>query len=94
MPPLTTDEAVDLLQSMLPIGTDLPFAAKLKKLIMDRASGNPFYTIELFTTLYEEDHLTVVGGKLDVKNVRGVDVPVSIHQALLKKVERLPENVH
>ncbi|MDJ0840961.1 MAG: protein kinase [Acidobacteriota bacterium] len=89
--PLTMDEACRLLQSMLPIGTDLPFAPKLQKLLMDRAGGNPFYTIELFTTLYDEDHLYISGGRLDVKSVRGVDVPLSIHQALLKKVSRLPK---
>ena len=79
-----------LLQSMLPIGTELKFSSKLNKLIQERASGNPFYAIELFSRLYEDEFVFINQGKLDVKSTEDLDVPLSIHQALLKKLSRLP----
>ncbi len=88
--PLDKKQTVHLLQSMLPIGVELPFSDKLIKLLMERANGNPFYAIELFSVLYEEGQLFVERGTLDVKNTGSLDVPLSIHQALLKKVQRLP----
>lgn len=91
---LDIKQTTDLLQSMLPIGVELPFSDKLSKMLMERANGNPFYSTELFARLYEDDHLYVNHGKLDIRNVDDVDVPLSIHQALLKKVERLPKDAH
>lgn len=89
--PLTEAEVLSLLQAMLPISRDLPFSGKLTRLIQERAHGNPFYSIELFSRLYEEEHLYIDRGQLQIKNVDDVDVPLSIHQALLKKVQRLPK---
>ena len=91
---LDLSQTTDLLQSMLPIGVELPFSGKLSKLLMERANGNPFYSTELFSRLYEDEHLFVNQGRLDIRNVDDVDVPLSIHQALLKKVERLPKDAH
>jgi serine/threonine protein kinase len=88
---LSEAEVQSLLQAMLPISRDLPFSGKLARLIQERAHGNPFYSIELFSRLYEEDHLYIDRGQLQIKSVDDVDVPLSIHQALLKKVQRLPK---
>lgn len=89
--PLDSEQTVQLLQSMLPIGTELPFSKKLVKLLMERANGNPYYAIELFSALYEEEQVFINKGTLDVRNAEGLDVPLSIHQALLKKINRLPD---
>ncbi len=86
---LDEKQVVHLIQEMLPIATRLPFSDALKKLLHERASGNPFYTIELFSRLYEDEHIYVNKGFIDVRSVEDVDVPVSIHQALLKKISRI-----
>ncbi|CAM2006125.1 serine/threonine-protein kinase [Acanthopleuribacter pedis] len=88
---LDEKQIIHLVQEMLPIATRLPFSDALKRLLLERASGNPFYTIELFSRLYEDDHIYVNKGSIDVRSVEDVDVPVSIHQALLKKINRLDD---
>ncbi|CAM2068807.1 Protein kinase [Sulfidibacter corallicola] len=90
--PLEEKQICDLLQDMLPIATRLPFSEKLRKFLMERGSGNPFYSIELFSRLYEDDHVFINKGTIDVRSVDDLDVPVSIHQALMKKVSRQPED--
>ncbi len=87
---LSPEQVLELLQAMLPIGVELPFSEKLKKLIIERANGNPFHTVELFSRLYEDEQVYLNKGALDIKNVDKVDAPRSIQQALLKKATRLP----
>lgn len=90
--PLENAQILKLLQSMLPIGKELPFSDSLKKLLEERTGGNPFYSIELFSRLYEDEKLFINKGKLDIDISNEIDVPHSIHQALLKKVGRLDQN--
>jgi len=89
--PLEPEQVRELVQAMLPIGVTLPFSERLTRCLMDQAGGNPFYTTELFSRLYEDDLIFVNQGSLDLKKLGSMDMPRSIQQALLKKANKLPE---
>ncbi|PIE02238.1 MAG: hypothetical protein CSA81_08350 [Acidobacteria bacterium] len=81
-----------LLQSMIPVNSDIPFTKELENFIATNCNGNPLFSIQLFTQLYEESNLHIQNGKLGIKQAAEIKVPHTIHQALLLKIKKMPDN--
>ena len=88
--PITQQETKKLLQSMIPVNKTIPFSSELDLFIAQNSGGNPHLAIELFTRLYEEKGVKLQKGQLVLSHDNPVQLPQSIHQALLLKIQKLP----
>ena len=84
---LSPSDAQDMLQSLLKTGSIPP---ELKRLVQNKAEGNPFYLEELVNTLIEsgtllrdEDHWKMT------KPIAEEDIPSSIHALITGRLDRL-----
>ncbi|MCB9397947.1 MAG: protein kinase [Acidobacteria bacterium] len=89
--PLDEKAMEQFLLSMLPSGQTLKLESKFLKTFRTRTQGNPFCAIELFTRLYDEKHLVYSRGRIGVNDERLLHQPLTMDQALLAKMEQLPE---
>jgi predicted ATPase len=70
--------------------SDLPSA--LRELIGEKAEGNPFFVEEITKSLIEEGVLRVEGQRVVLaRDLADVSVPDSIHDVLMARIDRLPE---
>ncbi|MCZ6858574.1 MAG: AAA family ATPase [Gemmatimonadetes bacterium] len=85
--PLTPERAEELLATLL--GNDLDLAP-LKRLLIERTEGNPFFLEESVRTLVESGALT---GTPDAyraaKDVELIDVPATVRGVLAARIDRL-----
>jgi tetratricopeptide (TPR) repeat protein len=86
--PLARTSAEDLLQALL--GSDAMLDA-LKRLLMDRTEGNPFYLEESVRGLVEAKTITGAPGAYRLAQpTEVVNVPASVHALLAARIDRLP----
>src|SRR5262249_13627091 len=85
--PLGKDSAEEMLSALLGHGAEL---APLKRLIIERTEGNPFFMEEIFQALIEDGSIR---NHEKVKLVRLVDhlkIPATVQDILASRIDRLP----
>ncbi|HSH04587.1 MAG TPA: AAA family ATPase [Anaerolineae bacterium] len=84
--PLTTDEAYQLITTILPQAPAPDFCAELFK----RAQGNPFFLIQLIKYLQAEDQLTTSPDGLTSSLSQLNTLPTDIQTVLVARIDQLP----
>jgi tetratricopeptide (TPR) repeat protein len=88
--PLGRTSAEGLLDALL--GAD-PTLGELKRLLIERTEGNPFFLEESIRTLVETNALAGEPGRYRlVESVSGIQVPASVHAVLAARIDRLPDD--
>ncbi len=86
--PLAPDSAEELLDALL--GTDAALAP-LKRLLIERTEGNPFFLEESVRSLVETKALIGERGTFQpAKPLESVQVAASVHAVLAARIDRLP----
>ncbi|MFQ6018010.1 MAG: adenylate/guanylate cyclase domain-containing protein, partial [Kiloniellaceae bacterium] len=87
MDPLPAESAEELLANLL---GEAPRLATLKRLLIARTEGNPFFLEESVRTLVETGALTGVSGAYQVAaDVKQVEVPATVQGVLAARIDRL-----
>ena len=81
------ETAHEMLGSILGEGKDL---IPLKRLIIDRTEGNPFFMEEIVQALFEEGALERNGTVKLAKPMSEVKVPATVQAVLSSRIDRLP----
>jgi class 3 adenylate cyclase/tetratricopeptide (TPR) repeat protein len=85
--PLGRDSAQEMLNSLLGDGTDL---APLKRLIIERTEGNPFFMEEIYQALLDGGALARNGAIKLVQPLRNLSIPPTVQAILASRIDRLP----
>jgi class 3 adenylate cyclase len=104
--PLSAAGAEEMLDALLVSGSSLPGRPgpaladhgeggnmdipELKRLILDRTQGNPFFIEEIVQALFEEGVLMRNGALKVVRSPSQVHVPASVQGVLTSRIDRLP----
>ena len=84
---LSPSDAQDMLQSLLKTGSIPP---ELRRLVQNKAEGNPFYLEELVNTLIESGTLLRDEDRWKItKPISEADIPSSIHALITGRLDRL-----
>jgi tetratricopeptide (TPR) repeat protein len=62
----------------------------LKRLIIERTEGNPFFTEEMLLVLFEEGALVRNGGVKLTRSLRQLRIPPTVQAILAARIDRLP----
>ena len=81
------ETAHEMLDSILGEGKDL---LPLKRLIIDRTEGNPFFMEEILQALFEEKALKRNGTVKLAKSMSEVKVPATVQAVISSRIDRLP----
>jgi class 3 adenylate cyclase/tetratricopeptide (TPR) repeat protein len=88
MDPLRPQNADELLQALLGAGPEL---ASLKRILIERTEGNPFFLEESVRTLVEVGTLAGERGSYRlIENAQVVHVPATVQALLAGRIDRLP----
>jgi len=85
--PLGKENADQMLSALLGEGKDL---AALKRLIIDKTEGNPFFMEEMVQTLYEDGALARNGTVKLVSPLGELKIPSTVQGILAARIDRLP----
>ncbi len=86
--PLTPESAEELLEALL--GTDAGLK-RLKRLLIERTQGNPFFLEESVRTLIETNALIGERGAYRLtKDLPSIQVPATVQAVLAARIDRLP----
>jgi class 3 adenylate cyclase len=85
--PLGTESADEMLASLLGDGRDL---APLKRLVVEKTEGNPFFMEEMVQALYEEGALVRNGETRLTRSLDALKVPATVQAILASRIDRLP----
>ena len=86
--PLRPENAEELLRALVGDGTGL---ASLKRLLIERTDGNPFFLEESVRTLVEIGALSGQRGAYDLtEDARAIHVPTTVQALLAGRIDRLP----
>jgi len=85
--PLGKDSAEEMLSAMLGDGREL---AALKRLIVDRTEGNPFFMEETVQVLFDEGALAKNGTVKLTKPLGQLKIPTTVQAILASRIDRLP----
>jgi class 3 adenylate cyclase/tetratricopeptide (TPR) repeat protein len=83
---LANESAEEMLQSSLGDGADL---IPLKRLIIEKTQGNPFFIEEIVQTLFEDGVLQRNGTVKLAKSIDTVKVPATVQVILASRIDRL-----
>jgi class 3 adenylate cyclase/predicted ATPase/energy-coupling factor transporter ATP-binding protein EcfA2 len=86
--PLGQDEAESLLTSLLGDAAELE---PLRRLIIERTGGNPFFIEEMVQTLFEQGVLARNGVVTLARAVTEIKVPSTVQGVLASRIDRLPQ---
>ncbi len=87
--PLSEIETGHMAEKVLE-ASDVP--TKLRRIVASRAEGNPFFVEEVLQSLVEDGLLRVCEGRAEVAaDLDDLDVPESIHDILMARLDRLPD---
>jgi predicted ATPase/class 3 adenylate cyclase len=84
--PLGKENAELLLNAMLGDESDL---APLRKLIIEKTDGNPFYIEEIVQTLFDQKFLVRNGRVALVKTLNEIVIPATVQALLAARIDRL-----
>jgi predicted ATPase len=85
--PLGKESAEEMLSALLGEGTEL---LPLKRLIIERTEGTPFFMEEMVQVLFEEGVLQRNGVVKLAKPLNAVKVPTTVQAILAARIDRLP----
>jgi predicted ATPase len=85
--PLGEESAAEMLSALFGDGPDL---LPLKRLIIERAEGTPFFMEEIVQALFEDGVLQRDGTVKLAKSMNAVKVPATVQAALASRIDRLP----
>src|SRR4029077_2122300 len=85
--PLGKESAEEMLSALLGDGKDL---IPLKRLIVDRAEGTPFFMEEIVQALFEDGVLQRNGAVKLARSMATVKVPATVQAILASRIDRLP----
>jgi class 3 adenylate cyclase/tetratricopeptide (TPR) repeat protein len=85
--PLGKDSAEEMLSSLLGDGEDL---LPLKRLIIERTDGTPFFMEEIVQALFEDGVLQRNGTVKLARPLNAVKVPATVQAVLAARIDRLP----
>ncbi|HZY60048.1 MAG TPA: adenylate/guanylate cyclase domain-containing protein, partial [Candidatus Binataceae bacterium] len=96
--PLGKESADEMLDALLGSGPPLPDQgegrgvgiAALKRLIIERTEGNPFFMEEMLQALFEQGVLARNGAAKLVKPLNEIRVPPTVQAILASRIDRLP----
>jgi class 3 adenylate cyclase/predicted ATPase len=87
--PLAKESAEQVLAALLGEGKDLP---PLKRLIIGKTEGNPFFIEEMVQALFEQGVLARNGTVKIVKAMNRIRLPATVQGVLASRMDRLPPN--
>jgi hypothetical protein len=88
--PLGRESADEMLSALL---SDAPAMAPLKKLIIERTEGNPFFMEETYQVLLDEGALVREGAAVRlIKSLSDLKIPPTVQAILAARIDRLPTN--
>ena len=85
--PLGKETAEEMLNWLLGNGNEL---AALKRLIIEKTDGNPFFMEEMVQNLFEEGALTRNGEVKLTLPVSAIQIPTMVQAILASRIDRLP----
>jgi class 3 adenylate cyclase/predicted ATPase len=85
--PLGQESAEEMLSALLGDGKDL---IPLKRLIIERTEGTPFFMEEIVQALFEDGVLQRNGAVKLAKSMNAVKVPGTVQAVLASRIDRLP----
>ena len=85
--PLGKESAEEMLTALLGDGKDL---IPLKRLIIERTEGTPFFMEEIVQALFEDGVLQRNGAVKLVRSMNAVKVPATVQAVLASRIDRLP----
>src|SRR5260370_7458958 len=90
--PLGKESAEEMLSALLGDGADLQ---PLKRLIIERTEGNPFFMEETAQVLLDEGALVRDGAALNLtKSLNALKIPPTVQGILSPRIHRLPPDPH
>jgi len=87
--PLTPESAEQMISAQLGDGQDL---MTLKRLIIEKTEGNPFFIEETVQALFEDGALRRNGTVKLVKPLSLIKVPATVRAVLASRIDRLPQD--
>jgi class 3 adenylate cyclase len=85
--PLGTESAEEMLNALLGDGRDL---LPLKRVIVKKTEGNPFFMEEIVQALFEEEALLRNGEIALAKPLSSIQIPATVQAVLASRIDRLP----
>ena len=86
---LGKESAEEVLSALLGDGKDL---VPLKRLIVEKTGGNPFFIEEMVQSLFEQGVLARNGTVKIVKSMNRIRLSATVHDVLASRIDRLPPN--
>jgi class 3 adenylate cyclase/tetratricopeptide (TPR) repeat protein len=87
--PLGTESADEMLSALLGHSPDL---APLRKLIIERTEGNPFFMEEMYQAMLEDGVIARNGAVKLMKPLESARIPTTVQGVLAARIDRLPAN--
>ncbi len=88
--PLGKESAEEMLSALLGDGTEL---APLKRLIVEKTEGNPFFMEETVQVLFDENALVRDGGAVKLtRSLAALKIPPTVQAILAARIDRLPQD--
>jgi predicted ATPase/class 3 adenylate cyclase len=85
--PLTRKESWSLMQTLLKIEN---MSEKMRRLILDRAEGNPFFLEELLCSLLDTGMVVIENGRaIATRAIEAMNVPETVQGVLTARIDRL-----
>jgi predicted ATPase len=85
--PLAQDSADEMLTALLGAGVEM---APLKRLIIERTEGNPFFMEEMVLVLFDEGALVRNGAVKLTHSLNQLKIPPTVQAVLASRIDRLP----
>ena len=85
--PLGVESGEQMLQALLDDSHDL---APLKRLIIEKTEGNPFFMEEIVQALFEQGALSRNGSIKLAKSLGTIQIPSTVQAVLASRIDRLP----
>jgi class 3 adenylate cyclase/tetratricopeptide (TPR) repeat protein len=85
--PLDTESADEMVSALLGDSSDV---APVKKLIIERTEGNPFFMEEMYQAMLEDRVIARNGAVTLVKPLKSARIPTTVQGVLAARIDRLP----
>ena len=85
--PLGAESGEEMLKALLDDGRDL---APLKRVIIEKTGGNPFFMEEIVQALFEQGALVRNGAVKLAKSLSTIQIPSTVQAVLASRIDRLP----
>ena len=85
--PLSRESGEEMLQALLGAS---PEFVPLKRLIMEKTEGNPFFMEEIVQALFEQGALARNGSIKLAKSLNTIQIPSTVQAVLASRIDRLP----